>query len=116
MTVFTLGACVGFLKPDGNSDHTNTLATSTFLFMAAYSIGIGPVPLTTSSEVFPHEHRMVGLSLSVFVNLSGAGVLALIVGAFGVLTGMNVLAFCFVLLFIRETAATSGDKAISWKS
>lgn len=117
MTVCMLGACLGYEKPDDSERHIGTLATFTFLFMIVYSFGMGPVPFTLSAEVFPLEYRMVGMSLAVFVNLLGAGVLALIVpliyssnlgnqGLLGIATGLNAVAFLLILLFVRETAGT----------
>ena len=42
-----------------------------------YSIGQGPVAFPYASEVFPLFNREAGMSLSVFINLFGAGILTL---------------------------------------
>lgn len=42
-----------------------------------YSLGHGPLPFTYSAEVFHLEHGMVGMSLAVFTNSIGAGLLTL---------------------------------------
>ncbi|TKA83514.1 hypothetical protein B0A55_00496 [Friedmanniomyces simplex] len=117
MAVTSLAAGLSFLMSTSNSARTPVIALFTFLFMAAYSSGIGPVPFTLSAEVFPMEHRMVCMSFAVFTNLFGAGVLALFVpaltnaighvGLLGVFAGLNVLAFILVFFFVRETAGAA---------
>ncbi|KAE8383105.1 MFS transporter [Aspergillus bertholletiae] len=101
-------------------DETVKLAlVSTFtigFFTFFYGIGAGPVPFTFSAEVFPLEFREVGMSFSVMVNFLGLGLLVLFVpkltgawdgsGGYGqshlcfVFTGLNVLAFILVFLFV----------------
>lgn len=68
---------------------------------------------------------MVGMSVAVFVNFFGAGVLTLFVpviansefnnnGLLGIFTILNVLAFLLIFLFVRETAgAAVGSQARS---
>ncbi|KAK0867179.1 hypothetical protein LTS02_004346 [Friedmanniomyces endolithicus] len=117
MALTSLAAGLSFLIPVANGARTPVIAIFTFLFMAAYSSGIGPVPFTLSAEVFPMEHRMVGMSFAVFTNLFGAGVLALFVpqltnvighsGLLGIFAGLNVVAFILVFFFVRETAGAA---------
>ncbi|RMZ72165.1 sugar transporter [Pyrenophora seminiperda CCB06] len=79
-------------------------------FMIAYSIGEGPAAFVVSAEVFPLVNRELGMSLAVFWNFVGAGLLAVVspwllkeLGQFGVLllfAGLNMLAWflCFWLV------------------
>ena len=71
MTLTMLAATLSYLIPANDAAHTPTVAFFTYLFMAFYSFGMGPVPFTVSSEVFTMEHRMVGMSAAVFVNFVG---------------------------------------------
>ena len=82
MTISILAAGLSFLipNPDGhNPAYVIVIGLFTYIFVALYSIGLGPVPFTYSAECFPLEVRMVGMSLAVFTNLLGAGLLALFV-------------------------------------
>lgn len=79
-------------------------------FMIAYSIGEGPAAFVVSAEVFPLVNRELDMSLAVFWNFTGAGILAVItpwllkeLDQFGVLllfAGANLLAWflCFWLV------------------
>lgn len=79
-------------------------------FMIAYSIGEGPAAFVISAEVFPLVNRELGMSLAVFWNFMGAGLLAVVspwllkvLEQFGVLllfAGLNVVAWflCFWLV------------------
>jgi hypothetical protein len=118
MTLTMLAATLSYLIPKDATGHTPTIAFFTYVFMAFYSLGMGPVPFTMSSEVFPMEHRMVGMSVAVFVNFLGAGLLTLFVpviahssfsnvGLLGVFAVLNVLAFVLIFLFVRETAGAA---------
>jgi MFS family permease len=72
-------------------------------FIIAYSIGEGPAAFVISAEVFPLVNRELGMSLAVFWNFSGAGLLAVVapvlwnkLDQFGVLmlfAGTNLLAW-----------------------
>ena len=88
------------------------VAAIAYVFMAIYSVGLGPVPFTLSAEMFPLEERMVGMSVAVSLNFLGAGLLTLLVptlsnnlavvlGPFAVL---NFFAYVFVWIFVREVA------------
>lgn len=85
------------------------VATFTFLFMALYSPGMGPVPFLFSAELFPLDHRMVGMSLVVSLNFLLGGVFNLVVplisnestllGSFAV---ASIAAWILVWIFVRE--------------
>ncbi|KAF2103799.1 MFS general substrate transporter [Rhizodiscina lignyota] len=89
----------------------------TILFALAYSPGVGPVPFTASAEMFPLFIREVGMSFAVFVNLLGAGVIALVVqplsksiGHTGMLCffmGLDLVGWALCYLFYPETARIS---------
>jgi hypothetical protein len=67
----------GGLSPGVIAGHYIFLA----LFMIAYSIGEGPAAFVISAEVFPLVSRELGMSLAVFWNFLGAGILAVIAPA-----------------------------------
>ena len=82
-----------------------------FVFTAIYSFGLGPVPFTYSAEIFPLEHRMVGMSFAVSVNMLGAGALALFVPKVNeswilltIFFGLNLVAFWVVWRYVREVS------------
>lgn len=117
MTISILAAGLSFLipNPDGhNPAYVIVIGLFTYIFVALYSIGLGPVPFTYSAECFPLEVRMVGMSLAVSTNLLGAGLLALFVPVLtaklghlpllGIFAALNVFAFILVFLFVPETA------------
>jgi hypothetical protein len=80
------------------------------MFMIAYSIGEGPAAFVISAEVFPLVNRELGMSLAVYWNFTGAGLLAVVapwllkeLGQSGVLllfSGTNLIAWflCFWLV------------------
>lgn len=110
-TLLAAGMC--FFIPDSSRAHLGLIALFIFLFAAFYSPGEGPVPFTYSAEVFPLSHREVGMSWAVATCLFWAAVLSLTwprmvavmspPGAFGFYTGLNVIAFCMILLWVPET-------------
>ncbi|RMY12355.1 hypothetical protein D0867_07791 [Hortaea werneckii] len=112
-----LAAGLSFLIPASNPAHAPVIGTFLFIFTFFYSWGMGPVPFTLSAEVFPLENRVVGMSVAVFTNLFGAGLLTLFVpaltnaighaGLLGIFAGLNALAFGLVFLFVRETAGAA---------
>lgn len=117
MTISILAAGLSYLIPnqDGhNPAYVAIIGLFTYIFVALYSVGLGPVPFTYSAECFPLEVRMVGMSFAVSVNLLGAGILALFVpvlttelghpALLGIFAGLNVLALILVFLFVPETA------------
>jgi MFS family permease len=87
------------------------------LFTLFYSPGAGCVPFLYSAEVWPNEGREVGMSWAVFWNFLGAGFLSLFVPRclqwgtsklFGLFTGLSMIGFFLVYLFVPAT-----DHAIS---
>jgi len=110
-TLLAAGLC--FLIPESSRAHLGLVALFIFLFAAFYSPGEGPVPFTYSAEVFPLSHREVGMAWAVATCLFWAAVLSLTwprmvavmspTGAFGFYTGLNILAFMMILLWVPET-------------
>lgn len=110
-TLLAAGLC--FLIPGTSTAHIGLIALFIFLFAAFYSPGEGPVPFTYSAEAFPLSHREVGMAFAVATCLFWASVLSLTwpsmldamgpTGAFGFYTGLNVLAFFMILVFVPET-------------
>jgi len=96
------------------SDVPSKLALfSTLFFIAAFSIGWGPLPWLLMSELFPIKTQGVATSivtsanwLFVFVTTSSFCLVVESVkpyGAFWTFTGVTVLGFFFVLFFLPET-------------
>lgn len=110
-TLLAAGLC--FLIPGNGPSHIGPIALFIFMFAAFYSPGEGPVPFTYSAEVFPLSHREVGMSWAVATCLFWAAVLSLTwprmeaamtsTGAFGFYCGLNIIAFCMILVFVPET-------------
>ena len=110
------GAAVGFAK------HQRTVvAVFAYLFTAVYSVGLGPVPFTYSSEVFTLEQRMVGMSFAVSMNFLFAGLLTLFVprftttslgysGLLGVFSGFNIVALILIWRYVPELVGTAVQK------
>jgi len=111
LCMFAAGFC--FTLEQGSTAYLGTIFSFIFLFSALYPPGLGVVPYTYSAEVFPTVNREAGMSLAVFVNLFGAGILSLFVpflqdslgsvGLFELFAGLNVLAFILMFLFQYET-------------
>lgn len=122
MALSMLGASLAFLIPAGSPAHAPVIGVLVYIFMVFYSPSMGPVPFTFSAEVFPMDHRVVGMSFAVFTNMLGLGLLTLFVpiitvkvshaGLLGIFAGLNVVAFVLIFFFVRETAgATLGRTA-----
>ncbi|XP_052172363.1 inositol transporter 1 [Diospyros lotus] len=83
------------------------------LYIACFAPGMGPVPWTVNSEIYPESFRGVCGGMSATVNwvsnlivaqcfLSMADALGT-GGTFLILAGIAVLAFVFVMMFVPET-------------
>ncbi|KAI0604133.1 MFS sugar transporter like protein [Pyrenophora tritici-repentis] len=80
MAISLLGSALVLLGSD-KEPSTGAIAghyTFLILFIVAYSIGEGPAAFVVSAEVFPLVNRELGMSLAVFWNFLGAGLLALV--------------------------------------
>jgi hypothetical protein len=64
---------------DGTKGKTGAVVAFVIFFAAVYSFGAGAVPFLYCAEVWPNEARDVGMSIGVFWNFMGAGLLALFV-------------------------------------
>ncbi|KAF2792803.1 MFS general substrate transporter [Melanomma pulvis-pyrius CBS 109.77] len=113
-----LGGLAGLSTLSSDSPH-KAPAVAAFVFFLAmcYSPGVGAVPFLYSAEVWPNEARDVGMSVGVFVNFFGAGMLTLSVpqalawspvGLFGIFTGLSTLGFLLIYFFVPCT-----NKAVS---
>lgn len=96
------------------------------LYIGFFSPGMGPVPWTVNSEIYPEEYRGIcgGMSATVcwvsnlVVSLSFLSVAeALGTGTtFLILAGITVLAFLFVLVYVPETKGLTFDEVeLIWK-
>ncbi|KAF3337907.1 sugar transporter protein [Carex littledalei] len=83
------------------------------LYIAFFSPGMGPVPWTVNSEIYPEAYRGVCGGMSAMVNWVSNFIVAQmflsvveLVGTsmtFLIISGVSVLAFGFVLFFLPET-------------
>lgn len=89
-------------------------------FTTAYSIGEGPAAFVVSAEVFPLVNRELGMSLAVFWNFMGAGILALLapvmtkslgqVGILGLFAGLNLVAWFMCFWLVPDTGREELEK------
>jgi hypothetical protein len=101
-----------FINPSSRA-HLGMVTFFIYVYDAFYSPGEGPVPFTYSAEVFPLSHREIGMSWAVATNNFWATVVSITFprqlrafgtpGAFAFYTGMNIIAFCLIFLFLPET-------------
>jgi hypothetical protein len=90
------------------------------VFTTAYSIGEGPAAFVVSAEVFPLVNRELGMSLAVFWNFMGAGLLALLapvmttyigqVGILGLFAGLNLVAWFTCFWLVPDTGREELEK------
>ncbi|TLD10683.1 hypothetical protein PgNI_06495 [Pyricularia grisea] len=88
-----------------------------FLFAAAYSPGLGPIPFTLASESFPLSHREIGCAFAIATNLTFAGILSIFflniysslgdAGCLALFSGLNLLSLVLVFLLVEETKRRS---------
>ncbi|KAK8031045.1 sugar transporter [Apiospora arundinis] len=117
MCITMLGAALSASLIDNHDVRIGIMAFFLYLFSAAYSPGLGPIPFTLASESFPLSHREAGCASAIAVNLLFAGFLTLFfpsitnslknVGALGLFAGLNLLAFGLVFLLVEETKRRS---------
>ncbi|KAF4350272.1 hypothetical protein F8388_017656 [Cannabis sativa] len=87
--------------------------TSVYVFVAFFSIGLGPITWVYSSEIFPLRLRAQGMSIGVAVNRIMNATISMtfisiyeaitIGGAFFMFSGIAVLAWLFFYFFLPET-------------
>lgn len=90
------------------------------LYILFFSPGMGPVPWTVNSEIYPEAYRGIcgGMSATVnwVSNLIVAQTFLSIVGSVGtsvtffIIAGISVLAFMFVVVFVPETKGLSFEQ------
>ncbi|KAI9115031.1 hypothetical protein K1719_014044 [Acacia pycnantha] len=114
---------VSFLKQ--SSDSTNGLygwlaILGLALYIAFFSPGMGPVPWTINSEIYPEEYRGICGGMAATVNwvsnlivsqsfLSIAAALGT-GSTFLIIAGIAVLAFLFVAVYVPETKGLTFDE------
>ncbi|KAI1472691.1 uncharacterized protein F4812DRAFT_21467 [Daldinia caldariorum] len=103
----------------GQNARVGLIAFFIFLFAAVYSPGMGPIPFTLASESFPLSHREAGCAFAITTNLLFAGLIQMFFpsnsiyarlhngGSLGLFSGLNLLAFVLVFLFVEETKRRS---------
>ncbi|KAK7343230.1 hypothetical protein VNO77_11817 [Canavalia gladiata] len=118
---------VAFLNQSSSNGFYGWLAVlGLVLYIAFFSPGMGPVPWTVNSEIYPEEYRGIcgGMSATVcwasnlIVSQSFLSVVQSVgVGStFLILAGISVFAFVFVLLYVPETKGLTFDEVeVIWK-
>ncbi|KAF5553798.1 myo-inositol transport ITR1 [Fusarium mexicanum] len=124
MSMFLMAATISYAvapqvdsgnQPKPKADTGGSIAGIIFiyLFAAAYSPGLGPIPFTLASESFPLKNREAGASVAISINLFFAGLLTILLprinavfemaGTLGFFAGLNIVAFVLILFFVEET-------------
>ncbi|KAI1012020.1 hypothetical protein LB503_004225 [Fusarium chuoi] len=124
MSIFLMAATISYAvapqvdsgdQPKPKADTGGSIAGIIFiyLFAAAYSPGLGPIPFTLASESFPLKNREAGASVAISINLFFAGLLTIILprinavfemaGTLGFFAGLNIVAFVLIFFFVEET-------------
>lgn len=116
MSLLMLAAALATLVKDPGT-RGGVIALFMFLFAAAYSPGMGPIPFTLISESFPLSHREAGCAFAMSIYWLFAGLIQMFFpsvyaglgssGSLGLFAGLNVLAFVLVYLFVEETKRRS---------
>jgi sugar porter (SP) family MFS transporter len=113
-TLLAAGLCY-LIEPnvEDSTPRIAAVATFVYIFVAFYSPGGGPVPFMYSAEVFPLSHREIGMSWAVATNNFWGAILSLTfprmlvamsaTGAFGFYAGLNLVAFAFIFMLMKET-------------
>ncbi|EKJ75378.1 hypothetical protein NXS19_013196 [Fusarium pseudograminearum] len=128
MSLFLMAATVAYAvgPQDSTGDQPKPVANTSaaiagiifiYLFAAAYSPGLGPIPFTLASESFPLKNREAGTSVAISINLFFAGLLTILLprinaqfkmaGTLGFFAGLNIVAFVLIFLFVEETKQLS---------
>ncbi|KAF4339240.1 myo-inositol transport ITR1 [Fusarium beomiforme] len=124
MSMFLMAATIAYAvapqvdsgdQPKPKADTSGSIAGIIFiyLFAAAYSPGLGPIPFTLASESFPLKNREAGASVAISINLFFAGLLTILLprinavfemaGTLGFFAGLNIVAFVLIFFFVEET-------------
>ncbi|KAF4493856.1 myo-inositol transport ITR1 [Fusarium agapanthi] len=124
MSMFLMAATISYAvapqvdsgdQPKPKADTGGSIAGIIFiyLFAAAYSPGLGPIPFTLASESFPLNNREAGASVAISINLFFAGLLTILLprinavfemaGTLGFFAGLNIVAFVLIFFFVEET-------------
>lgn len=87
--------------------------SSIYIFMFAYSPGLGPVPFTYAAEVFPLHIRPMGMAsatsitwaFNFLISFSWPKMVETVTpkGGFFLYGGFNILGFIFAYFFVPET-------------
>ncbi|KAF2971719.1 hypothetical protein GQX73_g1797 [Xylaria multiplex] len=118
MCLFMTSAALSTLIPKENDARGGVIALFIFLFAAAYSPGLGPIPFTLASErLCSISHYRIGCAFAVATNLLFAGLLSIFFpsiyaelddgGTLGLFAGLNLVAFILVFLLVEETKRRS---------
>ena len=107
-----LAWCLGSGGVAGTATAGITLA-ALCLFMASFSLGVGPVTWVVTSEIFPLAVRSKGVAFSMALNRLTSGSVAMtflslvgllgVGGAFTVFTCASAIQFLFTWAFLPET-------------
>ncbi|KAL2323831.1 hypothetical protein Fmac_022889 [Flemingia macrophylla] len=118
---------VSFINQSASNEVYGWLAVvGLVLYISFFSPGMGPVPWTVNSEIYPEEYRGIcgGMSATVcwITNLIVSQSFLSIAEALGtgytflILAGISALAFVFVLLCVPETKGLTFDEVeLIWK-
>ncbi|XP_061360223.1 inositol transporter 1-like isoform X1 [Gastrolobium bilobum] len=135
LTLYSLGGVIvsliilslSFIYQSSANDLYGWLAVlGLVLYIAFFSPGMGTVPWTVNSEIYPEEYRAICGGMSATVNwvsnlIVAQSFLSVAEAAgtgptFLILAGIAVLAFLFVVVFLPETKGLTFDEVeLLWK-
>ncbi|CAJ1977794.1 unnamed protein product [Sphenostylis stenocarpa] len=117
---------ISFLNQSSNELYGWFAVLGLVLYIAFFSPGMGPVPWTVNTEIYPEEYRGIcgGMAATVcwVSNLVVSQSFLSITEAIGtgttflIFAGITILAFLFVLLYVPETKGLTFDEVeLIWK-
>lgn len=117
ISLFAMSTCL-YIK-EHNAEFAQTRLpdwlplTTLILFIASYSIGVGPLPWLLTNEIIPAKFRGPGSSIAASANWGMSFVVTKVfvdmrlslscAGTFSVFGGFCLLGFVFALFFLPET-------------
>lgn len=113
MAISLLIVSLVYIIPQDNKAHLGLVAFFIYTFTIGYSYSQGPVAFVYSAEAHALKYRELAMAWGVATCLFWASVLSITfprmldvfggTGAFLFYTGLNVVAYILVMLFLRET-------------
>lgn len=114
-TTVSLAALAATIAPGGGDDWVSLIGLA--VFIAAFAVGVGPLPYVLMSEIFPLDVRGAGMALASITNWGCNFLVVLtfptlaaaigVIGVFGIFAFMCFVGFVFGRLYVPETRGIS---------